>query len=402
MKEAWIDVTPEGRCSVALGLLRDGQYEMALDALEQMTEEGIDIPSWLRDVFIYALGQQGYVDEAVKMLQRQLQSDEDDHKVPLNIWYFLLDECSRELYYEGTKFVWNRMVQSKTLVPSDGICLNVLNTASRYSDSKLATQAIQHLSTRGVKLGMHHFEALVDCYSQNNDLENALGVLCIMNNAGIQSGRGSTRSIHLTLKRSPGLTTAAVDALFSLRRKHEIPVSAFNVVIEALCDTGGHEKAIDLYHEVRRLCSTGPNVHTFEPLFASCTELKTAEFLASEMSALSLRPSRAIYDRLVYIFTVDGDIEAAFRYLWEMGRFAATTGARKSAGSWVTKRTAVALVRRCFARKDDRVWDLLNEGKRRGMDLEQEIHPTLSNRMKTEDDSLEPETPQPETRSMLA
>lgn len=381
MKQSWIDITSEGRCSIALGLLRDGQYELALDSLEQMAEDKIDIPPWLYDIFIYSLGQLGHVDEAVKLLQRRLQTDEDDGKIPLNVWYFLLDECSREHYYEGTKFIWNQMVQSKTLVPSDGMCLGVLNTASRYSDSKLATQVIQHLSTRGVKLGMHHFEALVDCYSQNNDLENALQVLCIMHSAGIQSDEGSTRSIYLALKRSPGLTSVAVDALFSLRSKHEIPISAFNVVIEGLSETGNYDKAMDLYRDVRRFCSSGPDVHTFEPLFKSCTELQTAQFLASEMSAFSIRPSRAIYDQLVYTFALDGDIELAFRYLWEMGRIAAAAGARKSAESWITKRTAVALLRRCIAIKDDRIGDLLEEAKRRGMDLRREFHPPLADAM---------------------
>lgn len=377
MSQSWIDVTPDGRYSIALGLLRDGQYELALEALEKMSQDEIYVPPWLYDIFTYSLGQLGHVDEAVKLLQRRLQADGGDQKIPLNIWYFLLDECSREFYYEGTKFTWNQMAQSKTLVPSDGICLNVLNTASRHSDSKLATQAIQHLSARGVKLGMHHFEALVDCYSQNNDLENALQVLCIMNNAGIQSDRGSTRSIFLALKRSPHLTTAAVDALFGLRAKHEIPISAFNVVIEGLSETGDHERAVDLYREVRRLCSSGPNVDTFEPLFTSCSELQMAQFLTSEMSAFSIRPSRAIYDQLVYLFALDGDIETAFRYLWEMGRIAATTGARKTSESWITRRTAVTLLKRCAAIKDERMWDLLDAAKRRGMDLSHEIHPRI-------------------------
>ena len=377
MKERWIDLTPEGESSVVLGLLRDGQHELALNALERLAKNGVAIPPRLYDTFIYVLCQSGFTNEAVKLLRQRLQNNEAQRAIPLSVWYFLLDECSSQLDYEGTKLVWDRMVQPKTLVPADGMCLNILNTASRHGDSKLATLVIQHLSTRGVKLGLQHFEALVDCYSQNNDLENALEVFCIMRNAGIEPDRSSTRSVYLSLKRSPGLAVAAADTLFRLRAKHEIPISAFNAVIEGLCAAGYSDRALDLYHDVRRLCSTCPNLYTFEPLMSNCEDVQTAEFLASEMSAFSVRPSRAMYDQLVYIFTLHGDIEAAFRYMAEMGRAAARGGQRKTAQTWITRRTAIALAKRCFAVKDERVWDLLEAARRRGMDLTQDIPASL-------------------------
>ncbi len=46
MKERWLDLSPEGLQSVAAGLLRDGQYELALDRLESMTAAaGADVPT---------------------------------------------------------------------------------------------------------------------------------------------------------------------------------------------------------------------------------------------------------------------------------------------------------------------------------------------------------------------
>ncbi|KAL1879349.1 hypothetical protein VTK73DRAFT_7080 [Phialemonium thermophilum] len=377
MRESWIELTPDGRYSVAVGLLRDGQYELALDNLDRMINDGIDVPSWLYDIFIYALGQRGFVGEAFSLLQRRLRTDDDGLKVPLNVWYFLLDECSRELHYEGTWFIWSRMVQSRTLVPSDGMCLHVLNTAARHGDAKLATQAVQQLSSRGVRLGMAHFESLIDCYCRNNDIENALQVLCIMANAGIQSDAGSTRSIYLAIKRTPALADVAADALFDLAAKYDIPISAFNVVIEGLSEKGDHTKAIDLYNQVRHLCPSGPNIQTFEILFKKCADLDTAQFLASEMTAFSLKRTQPIYDQLVYLAAVDGDLEVAFRYLWQAGWNEAKVVRRKSAETWIGRRTVVALIRRCFAIKDERLWSLLREAKERGLDLTGDIHPSL-------------------------
>ncbi|KAK3943865.1 hypothetical protein QBC46DRAFT_376470 [Diplogelasinospora grovesii] len=376
MRARWIDVRPDGKLSVALGLLRDGQYEMAIDQLDQMAKEGVTFPNWVYDIFIYTFGRLGFMDEAVQLLhQRLLQKDAKDdgegEGMSLNVWYFLLDECSRNLHYEGTKYVWQRMVEPGILNPSDGITLNVLNTASRSGDAELATKAIQHLSSRRAKLGLHHYEALVDCYAQSGDLDNAFQVLCILTSAGLQADQASTRSIFGLLKKAPaGMTDAAVQLLFDLRKKGEkIPIAALNVVLEALVEHGRLPNAVDLYTHVRQLVPAGPNFATFQLLLARSENAEMANFLCAEMKSFSVRPNMVMYDAIVRSFARDGDLEIAFSYLSEMSN---GKGKGKETG-WLSQRTVLVLVERCFKDEDPRAWNIIDEAKNKGMDIEQDV-----------------------------
>jgi pentatricopeptide repeat protein len=71
-------------------------------------------------------------------------------------------------------------------VPSDGICISVLNIAARYSDPGLATSVIRILSSRRATLASYHYEALISAYTGFGDLKTAFRVLTIMAKAGIE------------------------------------------------------------------------------------------------------------------------------------------------------------------------------------------------------------------------
>ncbi len=55
MKERWFGLSPEGWHNLVTGLLRDRQYEVAMDKLEQMRSDQIQIQPWLYDIFTYQL-----------------------------------------------------------------------------------------------------------------------------------------------------------------------------------------------------------------------------------------------------------------------------------------------------------------------------------------------------------
>ncbi len=370
MRERWLDLTPEGMHSVAAGLLRDGQYELALDKLEEMASKGTDVPSWLFDVFIYTLGQAGFHDEALKIAHHRVLKEGD--QISLNIWYFLLDSCSRTLHYCGVKYVWRRMVETRILNPSDAMCLNILNTAARHHDAHLASTAMQHISSRGGKLGIHHFEPLLDCYAGANDIGSALQALCIMQNAGIRADRGSTRSIFLSLKRTPSLVDDALTALSELRTTSKIPVCALNVVVEGLLEKGDTETALNLYRHVRRYCPDGPDAATFA-LLEKCTDARVLYFLAQEMASFSIRPTPDMYEALILAHSEVGSLDLALQYAFALAK----TRPSSAAGQLISRETAEALVRRCFAEEDMRVWDLVQASEEAGMSLEGVVQDVL-------------------------
>jgi hypothetical protein len=375
MKERWLEITPEGRYSIALGLLRDGQHELALDSLEQLLDSPQPVPSWVTDIFIVVLTQHNHFDEAVALLQRRSQSGPSS--VSPNIWSLVLDECSRYYHYAGTRLAWDTLVPTKLLTPSDGTCLNVLNTASRHSDARLATDVISHLSARQAKLGAHHYEALVDCYAHRDDVSNALHSLCIMARAGVAPVQASTASVLAALRRNPTLARVGRDALLRLAETFTVPLAAFNVVLDGLCASGvggadhdGAGGALELYQQVRHVCGCGPDHATFRPLMERAWDVGVAKFLVDEMRAFGVEPTREFYDRLVYVAAVEDDLDTAFQALAELeGEAGGVKGRGKGADEWVGRETALAVVRRCVADRDERVWNLLWFAKRIGLDL---------------------------------
>ena len=380
MKSRWIELSPDGQVSVALGLLRDGQYERALNLLDNMTEaashEGAEpVPSWLLDIYVYVLGQEGFLDDALQIVNHRLLREGDS--VSLNVWSFLLDACCRRGHFDGLVYVWNRVVRPNggngLITPSDAMALDVLTMAAQHGDANLAAKVMQMLSARGTKLNMAHFEAMLDCYARAGAIDKALQALCIMHNAGIVPDQGSTRSIYLGLvdaaaagsqegqnsrtrinAKAAAATTAidaAITALFDLKKQYgSVPIAAFNVVLEAMLasrrqqheagaatvatatsalsrkvrasaaaeEETDAEAALDLYRHIRQLCPAGPSRATFRLLFRACTDPMHLNFLIREMASFSLRPDMDMIDQVVYENATQGSLDQALQYVFEL------------------------------------------------------------------------------------
>ncbi|KAH7630778.1 hypothetical protein B0T09DRAFT_338423 [Sordaria sp. MPI-SDFR-AT-0083] len=368
--------------SVSLGLLRDGQLEKALDMLDELVQSDQWVPAWIYEVFIYTLSRRGFIEEAVRVMHVRLKARNQNtpsHALPLGTWYFLLDECSRAMHYEGTRLVWDHLVENRIVNPPDGVVINVLNTASRHQDADLATRAIELLAARGVRLGLHHYEALVECYAYNGDLLNALQVVCIMEGADIPPEAASTRSLFLLFRRSPELLESVKEMMESLKAAgYKIPIAAVNVVLEAVCEEEPTvDKAFGMYRKLLQLCSTGPDLRTFQVLLQKAQSAQTAQELESEMLMYTLKPTRDMYEHFVRCASgQDGDLNTAFEYLAKMEL--APLARNASRRTWISHPTLVQLLKRCFKEMDPRAWAIVDVARERKIDLEIEIKKLLA------------------------
>ncbi|EPE10614.1 pentatricopeptide repeat protein [Ophiostoma piceae UAMH 11346] len=440
MKERWIDVSPDGMISVAIGLLRDGQFERAIEHLDKMTAASTSAggeaapPPWLLDVYVYVFLQEGFLDDALKIIDQRVLRESD--LVTPNLWFVMLEACCRWSHYEGLVYVWNRAVKSASgrsiLTPSDAMALEILNIASQNGDSNLAAAVMQMLAARGTKLGLPHFEAMLDCYCQAGNIGKALQVLCIMNNANIIPEQATTRSLFIRLvESSEASLDDAVDSLFSLKKQYgTIPLAAFNVVIEAMLEYGakpasdeengpaGEDSpstlmALDLYRHVRQLCPSGPNRMTFRLLFGACTNPQHLNFLLCEMQSFGLRPDIAYVNQVVHDNAKYGSLNAAISHVHDLMDAEEIAGTYKfedtnsaldkeltenaaavsdtlsedaevvfaadSSSSvtlsdhgrpWINRRAATALARRCIEEKDDRINAIAAASRRRGRPMD--------------------------------
>ena len=370
MNSKWLELSIKGQYNVALGLLRDKQYELACERLEAMVEHEVLFPSWVFDIFITTFTRLGFLDEALEILQMQRRLVKPARTASLNVMYYMLDEGSRALHHEATSYIWREMVDTNILNPSDGITSNALNTFSRHGDVELATKAIQLLSSRSVKLGIHHYEALIDCYAINEDLDNALKVLCIMDAAGLRMDRSSTRSIY-TLMMRLDQNDRAVKAVYALGNHHEIPIAAFNVVIEALSMSGDMDRAIHLYQRIGHLRQAGPDLETFELLLGRLPRGKIVDFLLAEMASFSLEPTQGMRDLVVRSYALDASstLDDAFRVL----RAIEDKAKESDTDSWISKATVLSLIERCFKDEDARVWSVVNRARLHVPEIEDEV-----------------------------
>ncbi|ORY65021.1 uncharacterized protein BCR38DRAFT_314822, partial [Pseudomassariella vexata] len=368
MRQAWLTPTFNAHVSVAIGLLRDGQYEMALEKLEEMYQSGVPIPIWAYDTFIYTFGELGFSEEALMIMQHRLR-DPEASDTGENLWLVLLDSFSRDSFYEGVHYIWTRMVGPGKLTPSDGVVLNVLNIASRNGDVVMASSALKIFSMRGRKLDLHHFEPLLEIHAGQGDLRKAFITLCLIDKAGLQPDLSSTRVIYRLLRESPSEIEPALFCLRNLQLEHRVPVAAFNVVLEAALQQHGFKHGLDVYRSVRRICTAGPDTTTFNLLLSHCSVYKSLKFVMAEMQTLSIKMNQSTYDHAIRVCFLQKLRDHAFSYLEQMQN----DPAAESGGWWLNKGTALAFIRGCIFAEDARVQILLDGCKKRGLDVDEEV-----------------------------
>ncbi|KAL8697018.1 MAG: hypothetical protein Q9201_007354 [Fulgogasparrea decipioides] len=351
LRQRWFSLSGEGWQDVIVGMLRDKQLEVAVETIQNVQQEGIRIQSWLYDLLIFNLCDAGEYDEALSILQFRV--DNGEQLISGNVWHHLLDTASSAFHHAPTLFAWHKRVERSYLNPSSGLCLNVLNTAARHGDFRLATDVIRVLGNRNQNLQLHHYEALVESYLPS-DLRTAFNVLTLMTSSGIPPTESSTRAIFLHLSQSPSLPETSLAILRELSEQQgAIPAEAVNVVIESYIYHGQFHKALELYKTLHTLCPSGPVTSTFNTLFRGCrTRKDVAMFLTSEMVAMKILPNALTYDRLIIVCveasSTKEELTDAWRYLDEM----------RGAGWWPRDGTTMALARKAFLVGDERLWQL--------------------------------------------
>lgn len=373
MKERWLEIRPEGHQHIAIGLLRDEQYELALEKLHEMFEKGIHIEGWVYDIFIYVFGKMEFLEDALRIVRHRLDSG---HEVPVNIWYFLLDVCSKGQNVAATRYIWNRAVQPGIVNPSDGVALNVLNMAAVYGDTEFCTPIIEYLASRGTRLTRHHYEALIDAYSAQENVEKALEVYCIMSAAGVEVTNSSTGSLAFALTRDPSLIDKAVRAMSGLQGKHNVPITVFNCVLNEIVKADvepsddAFAKALGLYRRIREFVPDGPNWETFRNLLWKCTRPELAQFFAGEMVHFGIRPNLVITKHM-YRINVDfhGPSHRAKDYFFKVApHLKAGRDLSKGQRKAEVMDLSVKLIKRLIGERDPEAWRILDICKKNGLE----------------------------------
>ncbi|GAD94536.1 pentatricopeptide repeat protein [Paecilomyces variotii No. 5] len=324
LRDRWLSLSPSGWHHVVAGLVREHQFELALDHIAHMERKDIPVESWLHSLLVYNLCEMEEFDDVLTLMRNRVNQG---HEMTLNLWLHVLDLASEALHHELTSYVWTRVVELGYLNPPKGVCSNVLTLASRTGDTEVAASVLRFLEKTGVPFSLEDYEKFVETHLMAGDLYTAFNILCGMHESGTELEQSSTRGILTYMIRTG---TQPRDAWAMLKRikssGKSVPVGCANVVIE-LCehvsaeDVSAVDQAVGFYKELYALCPGGADVATYNSLIQICRNAKETQacmFAIKEMASLEVSPNATTFERLIQMSLDSGNFQSGLMYFRDM------------------------------------------------------------------------------------
>ncbi|KAJ9208829.1 hypothetical protein DTO021D3_46 [Paecilomyces variotii] len=324
LRDRWLSLSPSGWHHVVAGLIREHQFELALDHIAHMERKDIPVESWLHSLLVYNLCEVEEFDEVLNLMRGRVNQG---HEMTLNLWLYVLDLASEALHHELTTYVWTRVVELGYLNPSRGVCSNVLTLASRTGDTELAASVLRFFEKTGVPFSLEDYEKFVETHLMAGDLYTAFNILCGMHESGTELEQSSVRGILTYMIRTG---TQPRDAWAMLKRikssGKSVPIGCANVVIE-LCEHASPDgdsavdQAIRFYKELYTLCPGGADVATYNSIIQICRNAKDTQacmFVIKEMAALGVSPDATTFERLIQMSLDSGNFQSGLMYFRDM------------------------------------------------------------------------------------
>ncbi|KAF5603615.1 uncharacterized protein FSUBG_7172 [Fusarium subglutinans] len=278
MEQHWFEFTMPAKQSIAVAMLREGQFELALSKFEQLLEGPGHVDLWVYDIFILEFGREGFLDEMLHILKKRKFARGSDNAFR-SIQHMALDMFSQGFHHEGTTFVWRDVVNIPIHSPSYGMTENVLATGARHGDTELASQAFQKLAIHG-KPRQQHNDAMVEAFANSRDVTGALKLLNLQQNNGRLLLRETTMPVLRALLKNRNLISEAEAAIQSLRKEGLVPQEVLMVTIEALARTRASEAAMHLFNDMHLLTGKSPRLSDIGLLLRHASQTKTQYDLA--------------------------------------------------------------------------------------------------------------------------
>ncbi|KAF8894891.1 hypothetical protein CPB84DRAFT_1682582 [Gymnopilus junonius] len=345
-------------------LVAQGNIEMAVQYVFSMKEQGI-IPeiATAQDVVILA-AECGYSRLAIELATyfentaiRQLES---------SAWISCLFSSARNLYIDGVLTCWPKVINDLNVLPDEGVCLAVLNTAARHGSPDLATEVLQVLQFTEIEWQEHHFAALIEAFCRNRQVKEALVTLHIMRTNGITPLDTTTAFIFECINHDIDALDSAWALIDEIHASDSgISIDALRVVIRASVFMGDLQRAVGIY---KAFSDYGfePDLGTFNLLLQGCITAQhrqLGDLLLADMKQFTIKPDEETYKGMILLCLTQEVYEDAFYYLEEM----------KAAGYVPPQDVYEALAGKCSAAADSRVDMILQEmtecGYQTGRDL---------------------------------
>lgn len=324
LRDRWLTVSPDGLHFMVAGLLRDHQFELALDQISLMERKGMQIENWLHSMVVYQLCDFQELDEVHRLMQARV---EQGHDMTTELWAHVLKSASKALHYDLTRFIWRRQVDLGYLEPSQEVYGHAMAVASDAGDIDLALAIFRSCDNRGFPLRAQDYHRLVEIYLRSGDLAATFKLFCTMHELGLVPAEHSTEAVvsHMIEHRTD--PREAWQMLKHLKNdKREVPLACVRIIAE-LCEQLAHDDpsvvddAVGFYKELYTLCPEGADVRVYNSLIRMCRHGQNRQsglFLVKEMASFGVVPDAITFESLILMCLDARNYQSAYMYLRDL------------------------------------------------------------------------------------
>ena len=306
------------------GLLREHQFELALEQVAVMERKDIHIENWLHSTLIYHLCDFKEFDEVYRLMRARV---EQGHDMTLALWSHVLTSASAAFHYSMTRYVWRRRVDLGYLHPSTEVCRNVLTIASRAGDVELANHVFRLSTDTQLPLDAKAYERLIETHLGAGDLPAVFHVLCVMHEAALAIEDTATQPVIDYMGQQRVDPRAAWQMLKHLKNaKRDIPIDSIHLIarfceVEAHHDPSVADDAIGFYKDLHTLLPDGADVLFYNSLVRTCRRAgnrAAGMFLVKEMASLGVAPNGATFEALILMCLDARNYQSAYMYFQDL------------------------------------------------------------------------------------
>lgn len=315
-------LSAEGWHFVVCGLIRENQFELALDHMSEMERKGIPIESWLHKTIVYNLCELEEFEEVYRLMKSRL---DQGYEITERLWSHVLQTAMNASHYDLTRYVWQRMVDLEHLKPSPRMCKQTFAMAAGKEDLTLVVSVARFCKKNNLHLPGY-----------NDFLRNHLGLsldpdtfktISVIHEAGLPLNASFTNPVLSNLIETNADPREAWQVLKRLKNDgHKIPLESVQIITE-LCehmapgDPSVVDDALGFYRDLESLCPDGADVEVFNSFIRICRNANRYDsgmIILKEMTNHGVVPNKMTFETLILMCLDARQYRSAYMYFVDL------------------------------------------------------------------------------------
>lgn len=315
-------LSPEGWHFVVCGLIRESQFELALEQMSEMQRKNIPIENWLHKTIVYNLCELQEFDEVYRLMRSRL---DQGYEITDRLWSHVLQAAIKASHYDLTRYIWQRMVDLEYLFPSPKTCGQVFEMAAEKPDLALVVSVARYCDKNNINLA--EYQVFLRKHLGLGLGPNTFKTLSIIHEAGLPVNVGFTKPVLSNLIQTEADPREAWQTLKHLKNDGlNIPLESVQIITE-LCehmapsDPSVVDDALGFYKDLDSVCPDGADVEVFNSFIRVCRNAKRHDagmVILKEMTNHGVVPDRNTFETLILMCLDARQYRSAYMYFVDL------------------------------------------------------------------------------------